>query len=82
MLLSDGCRSVLAQDGPEEHGVEVRVLAERQYRARKSHECDGCRGACARRFIWPGEPYTVLCVIEDGAFKVMKLCDGVYDGRR
>jgi hypothetical protein len=82
MLLSDGCRAVLAQDGPEyDEAPAWRVLAERRYRARKAHECDGCLGDCSARYIRPGEAYTVLCVIEGGEFKVMKLCEGVYNGR-
>jgi hypothetical protein len=81
MLLSDGCRAVLAQDGPEDEMPPWRVLAERRYRARKAHECDGCGGLCAAHYIHKGEAYTVLCVIEGGEFRVLKLCEGVYDGR-
>jgi hypothetical protein len=80
--LSDGERSVLSQDGPEDEPLPWRVLAERLFRARKAHECDGCGGTCFAQHIRPGETYTVLCVIEDGEFKVLRLCEGVYHGRR
>lgn len=81
--LSDGERAILAQDGPEyDESPTWRVLAERRYRARKSHECDGCNGTCFAQHIRQGEAYTVLCVIENGEFKVMRLCEGAYDGRR
>lgn len=76
--VSPGERAILAQDGPEEDRTEVRVLAERRYRARKAHECDGCKGTCFAQYIRRGEAYTVLCVIEDGEFKVLKLCEGVH----
>lgn len=79
--LSDGERAILAQDGPEDEGPPWRVLAERRYRARKDHSCDGCEGQCAAHYIHRGEAYTVLCVIDDGEFKVLRLCSGVYDGR-
>lgn len=78
MLLSDGDRAVLAQDGPEEDPPQKRVLAHRRYRASKSHECDGCGGLCPAHYIRKGEAYTVLILIEDREFRVMKLCDGVY----
>lgn len=58
--------------------VARRLLAERRYRARKSHECDGCLGTCFAQYIRPGEAYTVLCIIEDGEFKVLRLCEGSY----
>lgn len=80
--LSDGERTILAQDGPEDEAPPWRVLAERRYRARKAHECDGCHFTCFARYIRPGDAYSVLCVIEEGEFKVLKLCEGVYDGRR
>lgn len=80
--LSSGERAILSQDGPEENHIKVRVLAERCYRARKAHECDGCHGTCFAQHIRPGEAYTVMCVIEDGEFKVMRLCDGVYTSCR
>lgn len=80
-MLSDGERAILAQDGPEEDPQPWRVIAERRYRARKAHECDGCRGTCFAQHIRPGEAYTVLCVIEDGEFKVLRLCKGIYGAR-
>jgi hypothetical protein len=80
--LSDGERSVLAQDGPQDDPAPWRLLAERRFRARKSHECDGCLGSCFAQYIRPGQTYTVLCIIEDSEFRVLRLCEGVYDGRR
>jgi hypothetical protein len=80
--LSNGDQAVLAQDGPEEDSQPWRVLAERQYRARKAHECDGCRGTCFAQHIRRGEAYTLLVVIEDGEFKVLRLCKGIYSARK
>lgn len=78
-MLSDGDRAKMAQDGPEaEPAPPWRVLAERRYRARKAHECDGCLGTCSAQYIRPGDAYTVLCIIEDDEFKVLRLCEGVF----
>lgn len=74
--LSDGEKAILSQDGPEDEAPGPRVLAERRYRARKAHECDGCHGACRAQYIRPGDIYTVFCVIDAGEFKVLKLCGG------
>ena len=76
--LSDGERAILNQDGPEDDPPPWRVLAERRYRARKAHECDACLGTCFAQHIRAGEAYTVLCVIEDGEFRVLRLCEGAH----
>lgn len=75
--LSDGERAILAQDGPEEDPPPWRVLSERRYRARKAHTCSVCLGTCPARSIRAGEMYTVLSIIEEGEFRVMRLCKAV-----
>lgn len=77
--LSAGERTILIQDGAEEPD-QWRILSERQLLARKSHECDGCKGTCFAQHIRSGEFYSRVVVIEDGEFKVLRLCSGTPKG--
>lgn len=71
--LSDGERAILAQDGPEEESP-WRVLSERRLKARKAHDCDICFKTCFVRHIRPGDVYHRIVVVEDGEFKVLRIC--------
>jgi hypothetical protein len=79
--LSDGERSILAQDGPEDEGPSERVLSYRVVTAaRKAHACDGCPGGS----ITPGSLYHQWAILDDmDQFRLMRFCRGMcrQDGR-
>lgn len=69
--LSDGERTILAQDGPEEEALGYRILNYRFIKAaQKHHFCDNCPGG----WIAPGESYRRLVMLEDGRVGVWRHC--------